>query len=994
MSSKFTRLFVSSKKWLWLAALGGVLTQQQAQAQNSTCGTSDPAGNPSQTGLYAEYYAGYWYNSAADNAARSTFFNTRQPAVRRIENSLAVNFTANNSWGDLYNGGAGPAGGTAANPDNFSARYRGGINIPTTGNYIFYLSSDDAGYLWIDGDARQQNPSLDNANIKITGTGTDIASGTLALAQGYHDLAILYGENGGNNYLILKYSTDGGATKTVVPSTWFCTGIRSVPTALAYAPATTQATFGSSASSVAPTVVNGNSAVTNYAITSTGLPAGISINATTGVLTANATVLPGTYSVSVAATNGNGTATFAGAYTFVVNAGCGGLDAYGNPAQSGLLAEYYKGYFNDQPGFFTNNTAFPLGSTNNPARIQRVEGAPDYRADNAWSTSGLNLFSAGVAGGTNAQPTTFSARYRGKLYISTAGTYTFSVSSDDASYLLIDGTATAQTAAAPYTVNNGGGHSNQIRTGTATLTVGWHNLVLLYGQDPSSSYLSLQYAGPAGSGISQQVIPSNVLCTAIESVPTGLAYAPGVTTYATGTTASSVVPTMYSGNTAPVTYAITNGSSLPAGITINPATGVLTGDGTVAPGTYTVSLSATNAYGTAAFPTVHTFNVLAAGCTGNDAGGNAAQAGLYGEYYTGYFGSQTGADTDANLAFFSTNTPKLRATTPTLNFTANNAWSAAGLNLVTAGAASNTDAAPATFSARYRGRIYIATAGTYTFSLNSDDASYVFLDEAATAASPTVASATVNNGGVHSSGTAKSGSKQLAVGLHDILVLYGQNPTDSYLTLQYAGPAGSGINQQVVPATVLCSSSSPRPLPVTLTRFDAQALGAVVAVGWATASEQSSASFEVERSADGVSFAKIGQVAAAGTTSQGQQYQLLDRAPLMGLSYYRLRQLDLDGTAHYSPVVPVQLASEAAAPLLTLAPNPTTGRVVVQLVQATAQAATLQVLDALGRTVHQQALPAAATQQQTLDLQALPTGVYLVRVTSAAGVATQRLVRQ
>ncbi|WP_233635619.1 PA14 domain-containing protein [Hymenobacter setariae] len=967
-------------------------------AQNA-CGSIDPAGNASQSGLYAEYYTGYWYGSAADNAGRSAFFTNRTPAIRRIETTAAVNYAANNSWGDLYNGGAGPAGGTAANPDNFSARYRGGLNIPTAGSYTFYLSSDDAGYLWIDGDARAQNPSLDNANIKITGTGTEIASGALTLTQGYHDLAILYGENTGNNYLILKYTGPGVTTRTVVPSSWFCTGIRSVPTALTYAPATSQTTYGTAGSSVAPTVANGNSPVTSYAITNAGsLPAGISINTTTGVLTAGPTVLPGAYAVGVSATNTYGTAAFPSVYTFNVYApGCAGIDPYGNPSQPGLLAEYYKGYFADQPGFFTNNTAYPLNSTNNPARIQRVETAPNYTTDGAWNASGLALFTAGVAGGSDAQPSAFSARYRGRIYISTAGVYTFYLTSDDASYLLIDGNATAQTASAPYTVNNGGGHgtktvSGTAGTATAPLAVGWHNLLLLYGNDPSSSYLKLEYSG-ADNNNTQQVIPTAVLCTGIQSVPTGLAYSPGATTYAAGSTASSAAPTVYSGNTTPLTYAITNAGSLPAGITINPATGVLSGNGTVTPGTYTVSMSATNAYGTAAFPTVYTFTVLAQGCTGNDAGGNAAQSGLYGEYYTGYFGNTNGTDTDANLAFFNNNTPKLQAVASTLNYTINASWSSTGLNLFTAGAASNSDAAPATFSARYRGRIYIATPGTYTFSLNSDDGSYVFLDEAATATTLTIASATVNNGGLHSSGTTKSGSKDLTVGLHDILVLYGQNPTDSYLTLQYAGPAGSGINQQIVPTTVLCSSSSPRPLPVTLTRFEAQALGAVVAVSWTTASEQSSASFEVERSADGLVFTKIGQLAAAGTTSQGQQYQVLDRAPLSGLSYYRLRQLDLGGAAHYSPVVPVQLAS-SAAPRLALAPNPTTGRVAVQLVQATAQAATLQVLDALGRTVYQQALPATATQEHTLDLQALPAGVYLVRVTSAAGIATQRLVRQ
>lgn len=742
---------------------------------------------------------------------------------------------------------------------------------------------------------------------------------------------------------------------------------------------------------------NGNSAVTTYAIAkASSLPAGITINATTGVLTAAPATTPGTYAISVAATNDAGTATFANAYAFsVLPAGCTGIDPYGNAAQPGLLAEYYAGYFADALGYFTNNAAQPLGSPANAARMQRVEGAPNYTLNTDWSTSGLTLYTAGVATGSDALPTTFSARYRGRIYIATAGDYTFYLTSDDAAYLAIDGSATAQVLSAPFAVNNGGGHS--VTTATVTgLAVGWHSLVLLYGNNPANSYLKLEYASTAGMGIARQVIPSSMLCTGIGSVPTGLAYAPATTTFATGDSGTSGVPTVYNGNAAgAVTFALANAAgSLPAGITINAATGVLAADATVVPGSYVLNVSVTNANGTATFAGVFTFQVLAPSCAGTDAGGSPAQAGLYGEYYAGYFGNPLGMETDANLSFFTANAPKTNLLTSLVNYITSNSWTLNGLNLVTVNIALNLNTQPTKFSARYRGKLYIGTAGTYTFYLSSDDAAYLFLDAPATAVPLTIASATINNGGEHTMLT-KTATVFLTAGLHDLQMLYGQDLGDSYLRLEYAGPAGSGVARQVIPTTAFCSASRlAQPLPVVLTRFGAQAAGQVVAVGWATASEQNSAWFEVERSLDGVVFTKIGQVAAAGTTAQSQQYQLLDRAPLPGVSYYRLRQVDLDGAAHYSPVATVQLATPAAAPLLALAPNPTSGRVTVQLVQATAQPAALQVLDALGREVYQQQLPAAATQEQTLDLQALPAGVYLVRVASASGVATRRLVRE
>ena len=806
MKHLFTKKFNNLKVLvLLLAGLSGRLPV----AAQATCGSIDPSGTASQPGLYAEYYAGYWYGSASTDADRGAFFSTKAPSLRRVETSLAVNFANAASWGDLYNGGAGPAGGTAANPDYFSARYRGGLTLPTAGTYTFYLTTDDASYLWLDGDAKLQNPALANATIKVTGVGVEVASAAMTLTAGFHNLAIIYGENAGDNYLVLKYTGPGAATKTVVPSSWFCTGIRSVPTALIYSPATQPVSFAASTSSVAPSVANGNSAVTTYAIANaSSLPTGISINATTGVLTAAPATTPGTYAISVSATNDAGTATFANVYTFSVFApGCTGIDPYGNAAQPGLLAEYYPGYFADALGYFTNNTAQPLNSAGNAARIQRVEGAPNYTLNTDWSTSGLNLYTAGVATGSDALPTTFSARYRGRLYVAAAGDYTFYLTSDDAAYLAIDGSATAQTLSAPFAVNNGGGHSVVTATATvAGLTVGWHNLVLIYGNNPSNSYLKLEYASTAGAGIARQVIPSNVLCTGIGSVPTGLAYAPASTTFATGGSGTSGVPTVYNGNFGPVTFALANAGSLPAGITINTATGVLAADATVVPGSYAIGVSANNANGTAAFAEVYTFQVLAPNCAGTDAGGSPAQAGLYSEYYAGYFGNPLGADTDANLSFFTTNTPKYNGLTSLVNYITSNSWTINGLNLVTINIALNLNTQPTKFSARYRGKLYIGTAGNYTFYLSSDDASYLFLDAPATTAPLSLARAAINNGGEHTMLT-KTATVYLTSGLHDLQMLYGQDLGDSYLKLEYAGPTGSSVARQVIPATAFCSAS-------------------------------------------------------------------------------------------------------------------------------------------------------------------------------------------
>ncbi|WP_092767574.1 T9SS type A sorting domain-containing protein [Hymenobacter actinosclerus] len=114
------------------------------------------------------------------------------------------------------------------------------------------------------------------------------------------------------------------------------------------------------------------------------------------------------------------------------------------------------------------------------------------------------------------------------------------------------------------------------------------------------------------------------------------------------------------------------------------------------------------------------------------------------------------------------------------------------------------------------------------------------------------------------------------------------------------------------------------PLPVQLTAFGARANGLAVDVSWETATELNSSYFEVERSAEaGRGFVPVGRQQAAGNSTSGRRYSHPDAAAAQlpaGVLYYRLRQVDLDGTETYSAVVAVTRRAPAGA--LALYPNP------------------------------------------------------------------------
>jgi len=111
------------------------------------------------------------------------------------------------------------------------------------------------------------------------------------------------------------------------------------------------------------------------------------------------------------------------------------------------------------------------------------------------------------------------------------------------------------------------------------------------------------------------------------------------------------------------------------------------------------------------------------------------------------------------------------------------------------------------------------------------------------------------------------------------------------------------------------------PLPVQLISFNANVLNEKVQLNWVTASELNNKSFTVERSQNGLDFSPILTLDGAGTTNLKTTYRAEDKNPFPGLSYYRLLQVDFDGTKSYSSVVAVRI-SENNLGVTAIYPNP------------------------------------------------------------------------
>jgi len=176
------------------------------------------------------------------------------------------------------------------------------------------------------------------------------------------------------------------------------------------------------------------------------------------------------------------------------------------------------------------------------------------------------------------------------------------------------------------------------------------------------------------------------------------------------------------------------------------------------------------------------------------------------------------------------------------------------------------------------------------------------------------------------------------------------------------------------------------PLPVELTAFAAQRQSdKSVAIRWTTASEKNSSRFEVQRSLNGRDFVTVATVVAQGTSMKPTAYTALDQAAPAAMLYYRLKQVDLDGTVAYSPIATV--AGTGATSKVLLYPNPAHSSISF----ITEAATPYRVLNQLGQAVLH---GTTETGTAKVGVEQLPTGLYFIELQTATGRVVQKFEKE
>jgi hypothetical protein len=151
---------------------------------------------------------------------------------------------------------------------------------------------------------------------------------------------------------------------------------------------------------------------------------------------------------------------------------------------------------------------------------------------------------------------------------------------------------------------------------------------------------------------------------------------------------------------------------------------------------------------------------------------------------------------------------------------------------------------------------------------------------------------------------------------------------------------------------------------------------ASVDLNWTSVIEFDSYQYQVERSADGKNYIKIGTINAAGASNEAKKYNFKDALPGSGAYYYRLKQVDIDGKFEYSKSVYVN--NKKGAGIVTgIFPNPFKND--IQLVGATSAdlntPGNLQVFNLAGQRINYRIVGANA-----ISLENAAKGIYIVKL--------------
>ena len=178
------------------------------------------------------------------------------------------------------------------------------------------------------------------------------------------------------------------------------------------------------------------------------------------------------------------------------------------------------------------------------------------------------------------------------------------------------------------------------------------------------------------------------------------------------------------------------------------------------------------------------------------------------------------------------------------------------------------------------------------------------------------------------------------------------------------------------------------PLPIKLTQFKGDLLDNAISLSWATTEESGSSHFDIQRSGDLQEFMTIGKVMAKGSSTTKLNYNFLDTSPAKGNNYYRLRQVDKDGSFENSRIISV--ANSANSVAFEILGNPVVNHELKFLLKGDNQQK-VRLFDISGRTIPF-SLTNAGNIYTVKPANNLSSGLYILSLQNQGSIKSKKVL--
>jgi lysophospholipase L1-like esterase len=181
-------------------------------------------------------------------------------------------------------------------------------------------------------------------------------------------------------------------------------------------------------------------------------------------------------------------------------------------------------------------------------------------------------------------------------------------------------------------------------------------------------------------------------------------------------------------------------------------------------------------------------------------------------------------------------------------------------------------------------------------------------------------------------------------------------------------------------------------LPVNFISLSSEAIAKTIKISWGTSSEHNNNYFNVERSSNGSNFTSIATIPGKGNSNIPTQYSYTDQAPILGKSYYRLAQVDIDNRKRYSKTLSVDYTESSR---IKAYPVPALDILNISWTSDKKQSIRINVIDLKGAVISSlDRFSEAGNNVYSIPIAHLPRGQYVVNISSSSGNQRISFIRQ